>query len=103
MMMMGKFDKYRADHPGYFEEGREADFPWHAGSGAVWYSLLVVEDGKIEKYGFTSAKYSEKALAELIDNIRDEEAMLLGVWTGNYKTSLFILDIKKAKRELKRV
>ena len=100
---MGKFDKYRADHPGYFEEGRESDFPWHAGSGSVWYSLLVVEDGKIVRYGFTSAKSSEKALAVLLDNLKEEEAMLLGVWTGNYRTSLFVLDVNKAKKELKRV
>lgn len=98
---MGKLDKFLSGVNGYFEDGREDDFPWDSTGKGVWYSLLVVENKKLVKYGFTSAKGQKKNLVEALKSLLgNDEAMLLGVWNGQYSTSLFELDIKKALKKL---
>jgi hypothetical protein len=94
---MGMFDLFLYRHTnvhGYFREGAEAEFPWSDTSKAVWYAVLTVEDGRIRRYGFTAATGQKAALRNLLLNLKDTgiEAILLGVWTGGYSTSLFILD-----------
>lgn len=84
-------------HGGYFQVGREADFPWKTSGKGVWYALLLVEQGRIVRCGFTSSQESKGSLVEALGRLRPEdEALLLGVWTGEYGTSLFVLDPKKA-------
>ena len=97
---MGKLDKFLGGCSGYFRSDCEDEFPWSDTSG-IWYSLFVVEDGKIERYGFTSAKGNKETLRLLLKEISpDDDAMLIGVWTGQYNTHLFILDIQKAIEKL---
>ena len=99
---MGKLDKLLGGCGGYFREDEENDFPWDSRSGSgVWYSLFVVENGKIEKYGFTAAIGSKKKLSLALKEMgANDEAMLIGVWTGQYNTHLFPLDIQKAIKKL---
>ena len=99
---MGKLDKFLGGCAGYFRENEENDFPWDAMSGSgVWYSLFVVENGKIETYGFTAAKGSKEKLSIALKEIDPkDDAMLIGVWTGQYNTHLFPLDIQKAIKKL---
>jgi len=74
---------------------------WENTSKTTWYSLLVVENSKIEKYGFTAAKGQKRQLLLALEAIENkEEAMLLGIWTGNYSTNLFVLDIDIAIKKL---
>jgi len=101
---MGKLDKYLGPVPGYFEVGREKDFPWEFSGGAVWFGLLVVENGKIQRYGFTSAKSSKEMLLEALRALDpDDEVLLLGVWKGQYRTHLFVLNTQKAIKKLQKI
>jgi hypothetical protein len=99
---MGKLSKFIVGQPGYFREGAEDKFPWDCTDRSVWYSLLVVEAGRIERYGFTSSKSNKTALRSTLEELtREDEALLLGVWTGQYSTHLFILNNEKAIEKLK--
>jgi hypothetical protein len=92
---MGALDSFLSGTPGYFRTGEEVAFPWSAASG-VWYALLVVEDGKIVRYGFTAAKAQKANLRAALEKLGGAEATLLGVWHGRNRTDLFILDIQTA-------
>ncbi len=101
---MGKFDRYLGPVPGYFRTGYEKEFPWNSTGSSVWYALLIVEEGRICYYGFTSAKSSKRNLVNVLKSLTpQDETILLGIWTGNYRTDLFILDIEKAITELEKV
>jgi hypothetical protein len=106
VLFMGKLDKFLGDTPGYFRTGEVMSFPWDASGRAVWFALFVVENGKIMRYGFTASKSSKRnlihALRVLIES-QETDALLLGVWTGQYSTHLFVLDISKAIDHLSRL
>lgn len=97
---MGKLSAFVSGHPGYFREGAEEEFPWEQTDKSVWYSLLVVEEGRIERYGFTASKSSKANLRCALEKAIAEEALLLGVWTGQYSTHLFVLNISTAIKKL---
>jgi hypothetical protein len=98
---MSKFAEFISDVDGYFRVNSEDQFPWAmSGTHAVWYALLTVEDGKIVKYGFTSGNNQKAKLRELLIRLEGTESMLLGVWNGQYGTSLFVLDAKIAVAKL---
>ncbi len=100
---MTNLSQFLSDVPGYFRTNEEETFPWTCKTGLVWYSLLVVENGKIERYGFTSAKSQKAQLVNALIALDGREALLLGVWTGSHRTDLFVLDISKAIERLIKV
>jgi hypothetical protein len=93
---MGRLDALLSSVPGHFRVGEEDQFPWSATGSGIWYALVVVEDGKLQRYGFTAAKSQRSKLVEALRLISDQQALLLGVWTGQYRTDLFVLDVAKA-------
>ena len=98
---MGNLSRFLVGVPGYFRDGAEEHFPWTATGGAVWYALFVVENGKIEKYGFTSSKSGKEGLVSALQALsHEEESVLIGVWNGQYRTDLFILQAEKALSHL---
>jgi hypothetical protein len=98
---MGKFDAFLADGVhGYFRHGAEDEFPWSSTAKSVWYAVVTVENGRIHSYGFTAARSQRAKLRELLQTRGETEAMLLGVWTGQYGTHLFVLDIDIALKRL---
>ncbi len=98
---MGALDKYIAGMPGYFRDNAEEEFPWHETGRAVWYALFVVENGRIERYGFTPSKSNKRGLIQALESVCDNEsAKLIGVWCGQYVTHLFDLNIEKAISKL---
>lgn len=98
---MRRLDEFVAGQPGYFREGEEDSFPWDRTDRGVWYCLLVVEEGMIERYGFTSSKSNKAGLCRALSTLSGRrDALLLGVWTGQYRTDLFVLDIPKAIEKL---
>ncbi len=99
---MGELAEFLSDVPGYFREGAENQFPWSSTDRFVWYALLNIENGQIVRYGFTSAKGQKAALLNAL-NKASTNSLLLGVWTGSYRTDLFVLEKEKAKEELKRM
>jgi hypothetical protein len=88
----GKLTNFLTDQPGYFRTDCD-DFPWHSTDRSVWYALLVVENGEIVRYGFTSSKSSKKGLCDAIRSLNaKDEVLLLGIWNGQYSTHLFVID-----------
>ncbi len=101
---MDYLDSFLAPDGGYYRVGEEDAFPWDCTNKIVWYSLLIVEDGTLKKYGFTPSKSQKQCLLEVLQNLPvPNNAELLGVWTGSYSTHLFCLDINKAIEKLKAV
>jgi hypothetical protein len=99
---MGKLSEFIAGQPEYFREGAEDQFPWDSNDRSVWYSLLVVENGRIERYDFTSSKPNKAGLRSALQQLAEtDEALLLGVWTGQHYTSLFVLSIPTAIEKLR--
>jgi hypothetical protein len=86
--------------PGNYRTGATETFPFASTDSAIWYSLLVVESGKITRLGFTSAKGQKKRLLAALQAVGTQEHLLLGVWTGSHRTALFVLDSAVAIREL---
>ena len=102
MSQIGKFEQFLTGVHGYFRVGEEASFPWHVADSSVWYSLLVVEEGRIRRYGFTSAVASKAALCSALEGLSPgDEALLLGVWTGSHRTDLFVLEPLEVLAHLK--
>lgn len=98
---MGKLDEYLSAIAGYFRHEKENEFPWDTRHKTVWYALLVIENNRIEKYGFTSSCSQTACLCQALKEIENKsQAMLLGIWTGKYSTHLFVLDIDKAIEQL---
>jgi hypothetical protein len=99
---LGKLAKFIAGQPGYFREGCEEEFPWHATDRSVWYALLVVECGKIARYGFTSSKANKLGLCAALESLTEgDQALLLGIWNGQYSAHLFVLEPREALARLK--
>jgi hypothetical protein len=97
----GRLTKFIAGQPGYFRTDCD-DFPFHSTDRSVWYALFVVENGEITRYGFTSSKTNKESLCEAIASLTpDDEAMLLGVWTGQYSTHLFVIEPSVALEHLR--
>ena len=98
---MGRFSTLASGMPGYFRERAEDDFPWNDTTRRVWYALVVVESGRIERYGFTSSRSNKASLRDVLQSLDPaDEAVLLGVWTGTYNTHLFVLDRTIALQKL---
>lgn len=98
---MGRLDKFLDKVPGHFRHGQEDDFPWASRERGIWYALLLAEPSGIEQYGFTSALAQKQRLLAALQHLKpSNKALLLGVWTGNYRTDLFVLDITQAKDRL---
>lgn len=83
---------------GYFQIGREADFPFWSTDKMTWY-FTVDTLGKMQ--GYTPSKTNKKILIELLKHYPD--LSLFGVWTGKYSTSIFLLDSKIAVVKLQEV
>lgn len=98
---MGTLSEFLVGVPGYFRDDAEEHFPWAVTGAGVWYALFVVENGKLEKYGFTSSKSGKKALVSaLLALSQDDEFLRIGVWNGQYRTDLFMLEAEKALSHL---
>ena len=98
---MGTLDKYLDQVKGYFRVGEDESFPWSETNKTVWYALIVQEEDKLVRYGFTSAKVQKANLCAALREIENpSNALLLGVWTGSHSTHLFVLDINTAIKKL---
>ena len=94
---MGALTEFLSGTPGYFREGCEEEFPWDNTGKTVWYALLNVEGTEVQRYGFTSAVSQKRELIKALKKVKNKgKAILLGVWTGNFSTHLFILNKEKA-------
>lgn len=85
---------------GFFTIGEEEHFFWECKERLVWYSLTLYKGDKVFKFGYRSSDKPE--LVRDLENLpKDCTAELIGIWTGNYYTKLFLLDIDIAVQKLK--
>lgn len=93
----GRLSNFQTGVRGYFRSGEESIFPWHRSDSSVWYSLLIVESGRICRYGFTSAETGKRALVAALESLAPtDEVLLLGIWNGSHRTDLFVLEPSEA-------
>lgn len=99
---MALLDDIASGTNGYYRTGDEEEFPWDYRGSSVWYALFVVEENKIQKYGFTASKTQKKKLLKSLEKVSGlTDSLLIGVWTGNYRTDLFVLKIEEAIKRFK--
>ena len=82
------------------------NFPWKTNSkhnASVWYALMTITDGKISYEPHGSSGMGVSNLVERLISLGDrKDVALFGVWTGQYSTDLFVLDIPTAISNLKK-
>lgn len=85
-----------------FRLNEEQDFPWGHNIAGVWYSLTLWEDRFPKYYGFSSSKTSKQDLLEVLNALLGQHTrhQLLGVWTGEFTTHLFLLKTEIAIEEI---
>lgn len=99
---IGKLANLISGEGGYFREGEGSTFPWHANDRSIWYALLVVEKGHIVRYGFSSSRADKHDLCSALEFLTDkDEALFLGVWNGQWRTDLFVLQPAEALAHLR--
>jgi hypothetical protein len=78
-----------------FRNGETDHFPVDRTDREIWYAIIVSDDN-FSRYGFTSSKSGKKDFVEMIKELNGEKqkTLLLGIWKGQWKTDLFILDEK---------
>jgi hypothetical protein len=81
---------------GYFQVGRDNDFPWWSTDRMTWY-FTVDTNGDMK--GYTPSKTNKKFLTTYL--AENPSISLFGVWTGKYSTSIFAFDSKVAIEKLK--
>lgn len=86
---------------GHFRLGGEAEFPWDARSG-VWYILQTPSKRGLRQKGFRATLGEKWSLLEALHKAAPGRAQLLGVWTGQWETHLFVLNIELATKHLER-
>ena len=81
-----------------FREGETNQFPFAWTSRKVWYAIIVF-DARFPGFDFTASKSGKKAFVEKIDSLKSEgqKYLLLGIWQGEWKTDIFVLDEEIAK------
>jgi len=101
---MGNLDFFVSEVQGYYRHDDKASFPWASTGSSVWYTLITIENGKIQKYGFTSGKMQKFNLLQALSKADEcDDVLLLGIWTEKYRTDLFVLDLEIAKAKLKEI
>jgi len=81
-----------------FREGETNDFPFARTDRAVWYAIIV-HDIRFPRFDFTASKSGKKAFIEKIESLKadGQKYLLLGLWQGQWKTDIFILDEELTK------
>jgi hypothetical protein len=76
------------------------DFPFEFNGGKVWY-LFVDKD--LEEHCFTASGSGKTDLCEMIkaDQKAKRPFKVYGVWTGMYKTDLFVIPPETVLEKLK--
>ncbi|MGS6581760.1 hypothetical protein ACW68H_20080 [Vibrio diabolicus] len=85
---------------GFFATGEEETFFWECKDRLVWYSLTIYKNNKVYKFGYRSSNKTE--LLRDLENLPEGCTIeLIGIWTGQWYTKLFLLDKDIAIEKLK--
>ena len=82
-----------------FREGETNDFPFVRTDRKVWYAIIVF-DTRFPRFDYTASKSGKKAFVEKIESLKLEgqKHILLGIWQGEWKTDIFVLDEELTKQ-----
>lgn len=85
-----------------FRNGETDHFPVDRTDRTIWYAIIVFSSD-FTRYGFTSSKSGKKDFVEMIKKLNSEgqKLLLLGIWQGQWKTDLFVLDEKTIVEKIK--
>jgi hypothetical protein len=84
-----------------FRRDETKNFPVQRTDRIVWYAILTQADINKDCWfggmGFSSAKSSKKSLLTAILEFQKRELdfLILGIWQGQWKTDIFILNPKE--------
>jgi hypothetical protein len=76
-----------------FRENETEQFPFWITDRVVWYGLLL-NDAGFHRLSFTASKSGKKTLVEQIVICQNVGSpfLVIGVWQGQWKTDIFVLD-----------
>jgi hypothetical protein len=99
------YREFISDDPRYHDHGfrhnQEDGFPWDSNGSGIWFGVLTLESEVVRYYWFTSAKSQKESLLELLKKVSDIHFLaLVGVWHGEWRTDLFVLDRGIAVKKL---
>lgn len=78
-----------------FRNNETDQFPVDRTDREIWYAIIVSND-ELSRYEFTSSKSGKKNFVETINKLlgENQKILVLGIWKGQWKTDLFVLDPK---------
>jgi len=87
-----------------FRNDETKTFPVEFTDKIVWYAIIVF-DGRFPRYAFTSSKSGKKDFVNKISELKygGQKYLLLGIWQGNWKTDIFVLDEDMIVQRLSKV
>lgn len=79
---------------GEFVNNKESDLPYDE---SIWFALVEIKDGKLVNGSYNSTAGN---VGLILDALMDLEAgrrkgQMLGIWNGERKTNLFLIDPEK--------
>ena len=76
-----------------FRENETEQFPFLCTDRTIWYGIILNDSG-FHRSSFTSSKSGKKTLSEEIETLQSKGVsfLLIGIWQGQWKTDIFVLD-----------
>lgn len=77
-----------------FRTGETREFPFDRDDRKVWYALIEYDITGFHETAYTSSKSGKADLLAMLIQLRgmNRKYYLLGIWQGEWKTDLFVLD-----------
>jgi hypothetical protein len=84
-----------------FREGETETFPFERTDSGIWYAMILF-DGRFPRHSYTSSKSQKRNLIEDMTKKKQEgqKFLIMGIWHGQWKTDIFILDEETTLRKL---
>jgi hypothetical protein len=79
---------------GEFVENRESDLPYDE---SIWFALVEIKDSKLVNRSYNSTAGNVGLILNILMDLKAgrRTGQLLGVWNGERKTNLFLIDPEK--------
>jgi hypothetical protein len=86
-----------------FRTGETLQFPFDRDDRKVWYAIIEYDITGFHETAYTSSKSGKADLLAALMLLRSSSRkyLLLGIWMGEWKTDLFILDPSIVRSRMK--
>jgi hypothetical protein len=90
-----------------FREHETEQFPVDRTDGGIWYAIIAY-DNQFSRFDYTPSGIGKKEFIRKIALLKQSnvEFLLLGIWHGEYRTDIFVLDeniiVPMIKKEVER-